>query len=211
MTLVAPSILSADFSRLGDEIRQVAAAGADWIHLDIMDGHFVPNITIGPGAIADLRSHTELPFDVHLMIAKPGRYIQPFAEAGADIITVHAEAADHLHRLIGQTHDAGCKAGVSLNPGSPLSLIENVAGDIDLLLIMTVNPGYGGQCFIETMLPKLARARDLVGDSDAYLQVDGGINASNVGRVRQQGADVVVAGSAVFNSPDYAAAIKKLK
>ncbi len=211
MTLVAPSILSADFSRLGEEIRAIDAAGADWIHLDVMDGHFVPNITIGPAVVADLRGHTELPFDVHLMIAEPGRSINPFAEAGADIITVHAEAADHLHRLIGQIHDTGCKAGVSLNPGSPLSLIENVAGDIDLLLIMTVNPGYGGQCFIESMLPKIARARDLVGDSDAYLQADGGITPANVDTVRQRGADVMVAGSAVFGSPDYAAAIKKLK
>lgn len=211
MTLVAPSILSADFSRLGDEIRDVEAAGADWIHLDIMDGHFVPNITIGPSVVADLRAATELPFDVHLMIAQPERYIQAFADAGADIVTVHAEAADHLHRLVGQIHDAGCKAGVSLNPASPLCHVEHVIEDIDLLLLMTVNPGYGGQRFIESMLPKIAAARDLIDGAEVQLQVDGGINEGNIDRVRQRGVDVVVAGSAVFGSQDYAAAIKKLK
>ncbi len=211
MTLVAPSILSADFSRLGDEIREVGVAGADWIHLDVMDGHFVPNITIGSTVVADLRDHTTLPFDVHLMIAEPERYITAFADAGADIITVHAEAAAHLHRLVGQIQDAGCHAGVSLNPGSPLCMIEHVLGDIDLLLIMTVNPGYGGQRFIESMLPKISTASELVDSEGVHLQVDGGINEDNARQVRQQGADVIVAGSAVFGSPDYAAAIKKLK
>lgn len=211
MTLVAPSILSADFSRLGDEIREVEAAGADWIHIDVMDGHFVPNITIGPSVVADLRAGSELPFDVHLMIARPERYIDAFAEAGADIITVHAEAADHLHRLIEEIHDAGCSAGVSLNPGSPLCLAEAVVRDLDLLLVMTVNPGFGGQSFIASMLPKITKASDLIGDAEARLQVDGGINEDNVEVVRQRGVDVVVAGSAVFGSPDYATAIKKLK
>ncbi len=211
MTLVAPSILSADFAQLGDEIKAVEVAGADWIHLDVMDGHFVPNITIGPGMVADLRSATELPFDVHLMIAQPERYIQAFADAGADSITVHAEAAHHLHRLVGQIHDAGCRAGVSLNPASPLCLAEQVIEDIDLLLVMTVNPGYGGQRFIESMLPKIAEASDLTSDAATQLEVDGGVTAENIGEIRKRGADVVVAGSAVFGSPDYAAAIKKLK
>ena len=211
MTLVAPSILSADFSRLGDEIRAVEAAGADWIHIDIMDGHFVPNITIGPGVVKDLRSSTELPFDVHLMITEPERSIEAFAEAGADIVTVHAEAADHLHRLIGQIHDAGCKAGVSLNPGSPLSLVENVVSDLDLLLVMTVNPGFGGQSFIASMLPKIEQASHMIGGRDVFLQVDGGVDDGNIGLLEERGVDVVVAGSAVFGTPDYAAAIKKLK
>ncbi|MGC9307229.1 MAG: ribulose-phosphate 3-epimerase [Thermoplasmatota archaeon] len=211
MTLVAPSILSADFSRLGDEIRAVEAAGADWIHIDVMDGHFVPNITIGPGVVKDLRPSTELPFDVHLMIAEPEHYIQAFAEAGADIVTVHAEAADHLHRLIGQIHDAGCKAGVSLNPGSPLSLVENVVSDLDLLLVMTVNPGFGGQSFIASMLPKIEQASHMIGGRDVYLQVDGGVDDGNIGILKERGVDVVVAGSAVFGTSDYAAAIKKLK
>ena len=211
MTLVAPSILSADFSRLGDEIRAVEAAGADWIHIDVMDGHFVPNITIGPGVVKDLRPSTELPFDVHLMITEPERSIEAFAEAGADIVTVHAEAADHLHRLIGQIHDAGCKAGVSLNPGSPLSLVENVVSDLDLLLVMTVNPGFGGQSFIASMLPKIEQASHMIGGRDVYLQVDGGVDDGNIGLLEERGVDVVVAGSAVFGTPDYAAAIKKLK
>ena len=211
MTLVAPSILSADFSRLGDEIRAVEAAGADWIHIDIMDGHFVPNITIGPGVVKDLRSSTELPFDVHLMITEPERSIEAFAEAGADIVTVHAEAADHLHRLIGQIHDAGCKAGVSLNPGSPLSLVENVVSDLDLLLVMTVNPGFGGQSFIASMLPKIEQANHMIAGRDVYLQVDGGVDDGNIGLLKERGVDVVVAGSAVFGTSDYAAAIKKLK
>jgi ribulose-phosphate 3-epimerase len=211
MTLVAPSILSADFSKLGEEIREVETAGADWIHIDVMDGHFVPNITIGPNVVADLRDHTTLPFDVHLMIAEPERSISAFAEAGADIITVHAEAAAHLHRLVGQIQSEGCRAGVSLNPGSPLCMAEHVLEDIDLLLIMTVNPGYGGQRFIESMLPKIARAGELVDSHDVLIQVDGGINEDNAGQVRQRGVDIIVAGSAVFGSPDYAAAIKKLK
>ena len=213
MRIIAPSILSADFSRLGEEIIAVEKAGADWIHIDVMDGHFVPNLTIGPGVIASLRKTTMLPFDVHLMISDPDRYIDAFAAAGSDYITVHVEAATHLHRTITYIKDKGKKAGVSLNPATPLTQIEPVLADLDLLLIMTVNPGFGGQKLITSMIPKIQAARKLI-DAHAphvLLEVDGGINTGNIGAVAAAGAKAFVAGAAVFGSHDYGQTITTLK
>lgn len=213
MKKIAPSILSADFSRLGDEIRAVEAAGADMIHIDVMDGHFVPNLTIGPPVVASIKKITRVPLDVHLMIEDPDRYVQGFAEAGSDIITVHAEAAVHLHRTLHLIRDLGARAGVSVNPATPLAAIEEVLGDIDLLLIMTVNPGFGGQTFIETMLPKIRRAREMLDrlPPGVLLEVDGGITLQNMGAVKEAGADLFVAGSAIFFSDDYGETIGKMK
>jgi ribulose-phosphate 3-epimerase len=213
MKIIAPSILSADFSRLGAEIAAVEAAGADWIHIDVMDGHFVPNITIGPGVVKSLRKLTRLPFDVHLMIRHPDRFLEAFAEAGSDMITVHVEAADHLHRTITRIRELGPKAGVSLNPSTPLALIEPILADIDLLLIMTVNPGFGGQQFIRTMLPKIRQARERIDQKapSVLLEVDGGVTPANMPSILEAGADVLVAGAAVFGSGDYAATIGKMK
>lgn len=213
MLIIAPSILSADFSRLGEEIIAVEKAGADWIHIDVMDGHFVPNLTIGPGVVASLRKTTGLPFDVHLMISDPDRYIDAFAAAGSDYITVHVEAATHLHRTIAYIKDKGKKAGVSLNPATPLTQIEPVLADLDLLLIMTVNPGFGGQKFIPSMIPKIQAARKLI-DAQAphvLLEVDGGITTGNIGAVAAAGAKAFVAGAAVFGSNDYGRTIATLK
>ena len=200
---IAPSILSADFSRLGEQVAEAAEAGADYIHVDVMDGHFVPNLTIGPLVVAALRRWTDLPLDLHLMIEAPERFVAEFAEAGADIITVHAEACTHLHRVIGQVKEAGAKAGVSINPGTPVSAIEEVLPDLDVVLVMTVNPGLGGQKLIETTLPKVRRLRDLLDARrlPAELEADGGINVETAARVVQAGARVLVAGSAVFR-PD---------
>jgi len=213
MKKIAPSILSADFSRLGDEIRAVEDAGADMIHVDVMDGHFVPNITIGPPVVASIKKVTRLPLDVHLMIEDPDRYIRDFAEAGSDIITVHAEAAVHLHRTVHLIRELGAQAGVSVNPATPLAGIEEILPDIDLLLIMTVNPGFGGQAFIEGMLPKIQKARAMLDrlPSDALLEVDGGITLRNIEAVKEAGADLFVAGSAIFLSGDYGATIGKMK
>jgi ribulose-phosphate 3-epimerase len=213
MKIIAPSILSADFSRLGEEIAAVEAAGADWIHIDVMDGHFVPNITIGPGVVKSLRKLTRLPFDVHLMIRHPDQFLEAFAEAGSDTITVHVEAADHLHRTITRIRELGPKAGVSLNPSTPLALIEPILADIDLLLIMTVNPGFGGQQFIRTMLPKIRQARERIDQKapSVLLEVDGGVTQANMPSILEAGADVLVAGAAVFGSGDYAATIGKMK
>jgi len=213
MKMIAPSILSADFSRLGEEIRAVERAGADWIHIDVMDGHFVPNITIGPGVVSSLRKTTALPFDVHLMIARPEAYIDAFAAAGADVITVHAEAATHLHRAVCAVRERGIKAGVSLNPATPLAAVEEILGDMDLLLIMTVNPGFGGQRFISSLLPKIARARRMIDASapGVILQVDGGITVENIAAASRQGADCFVAGAAVFGADDYGAVIGAMK
>ena len=213
MKIIAPSILSADFSVLGEEIAAVEAAGADWIHIDVMDGHFVPNITMGPGVVKSLRKMTVLPFDVHLMIESPEQYIQPFAEAGSDRITVHMEALIHLHQTVSQIKELGLKAGVSLNPATPLSFVESILTDIDLLLIMTVNPGFGGQQFIKTMLSKIRQARDLI-DRFApavLLEVDGGVTLTNLPTILNAGADVFVAGASIFGSGNYRDTIGKMK
>ncbi len=213
MKIIAPSILSADFSVLGEEIAAVEAAGADWIHIDVMDGHFVPNITMGPGVVKSLRKMTVLPFDVHLMIESPEQYIQPFAEAGSDRITVHMEALIHLHQTVSQIKELGLKAGVSLNPATPLSFVESILTDIDLLLIMTVNPGFGGQQFIKTMLPKIRQARELI-DRFApavLLEVDGGVTLTNLPAILKAGADVLVAGASIFGSGNYRDTIGKMK
>ncbi len=213
MKKIAPSILSADFCRLGDEIRAVEAAGADYIHVDVMDGHFVPNITIGPPVVAALRKVTPLPLDVHLMIADPDRYIPDFAAAGADIIVVHAEASTHLHRSIQLIKSLGKRAGVSLNPATPLNYLEYVLADLDLVLLMTVNPGFGGQSFIEACIPKIHALRAMLDKrgSEAELEVDGGVKTDNIARISHAGADVFVAGSAVFGSSDYTSTIRTLK
>jgi ribulose-phosphate 3-epimerase len=213
MILIAPSILSADGGRLADEIATVENAGADWIHIDVMDGHFVPNITIGPSIITSLRKTTKLPFDVHLMIENPENYIESFASAGADIITIHVEAANHLHRTIDLIKKCGKKAGVSLNPATPLTQVEEILPDIDLLLIMTVNPGFGGQQFIKTTLPKIAKAGKMLSalPNKPLLEVDGGVNLKNIKSIAQAGAQVLVAGNSVFASKDYKKTIAELK
>jgi ribulose-phosphate 3-epimerase len=213
MKVIAPSILSADGSRLAEEIIAVEKAGADWIHIDVMDGHFVPNITLGPAMIASLRKTTKLPFDVHLMIENPENYIEVFANAGADIITVHIEAANHLHRTINQIKKLGKKAGVSLNPATPLTQIVEILPDIDLLLIMTVNPGFGGQQFIKNTLPKIARAGKMLSTlpNQPLLEVDGGVNLKNIQSIAESGAQVLVAGASIFGSSDYKKTIAELK
>ena len=197
---VAPSILSADFAKLGEEVRAVSGAGADYIHIDVMDGHFVPNITIGPAVVQALRGHSALPFDVHLMVAPVDPYVPLFADAGADIITVHAEAGPHLHRTLQLIKSAGKKAGVALNPATPVSAVEHVLDEVDLVLVMSVNPGFGGQRFIPTVLDKIAdlRARIDATNRPIDLEVDGGINETTAAQVLAAGADVLVAGSATF-------------
>lgn len=213
--VISPSILSADFSRLGDEVRAADQAGADWIHVDVMDGRFVPNITIGPLIVKAIRPVTQKPIDVHLMIVEPEKYVADFAEAGADIISVHAEhnASPHLHRTLSLIHDCGKQAGVVLNPGSPLELIEYVLDICDLVLIMSVNPGFGGQSFIPTMVDKIRELRRMCDDRglDPWIEVDGGLKAHNAYQVIEAGANAIVAGSAVFKSPDYAEAISSIR
>lgn len=213
MMKIAPSILSADFARLGEEVSAVSDAGADYIHVDVMDGRFVPNITIGPLVVKAVRSVTSLPLDVHLMIVEPERYIEDFAVAGADIIVVHAEACTHLHRVIQQIKACGKRAGVSLNPATPLNALEYVLSDLDLVLLMSVNPGFGGQSFINGVLPKISQLRGMLDSigSHAELEVDGGINRSNIRAVAEAGADVFVAGSAVFNGTNYFETISALR
>ena len=211
--LVAPSILSADFARLGEEVRAVEGAGADWIHVDVMDGRFVPNLTIGPPVVAAIRRVTKLPLDVHLMIVEPERSVEAFARAGADVITVHAEAATHLHRVVEQIRALGKKAGVALNPSTPPEAIDWVIANVDLVLAMTVNPGFGGQSFISAVLPKVEalRARIRASGRDVRLEVDGGVGPGNVALAAKAGADVFVAGSAIFGQKDYAAVIRAMR
>ncbi len=211
--LIAPSILSADFAKLGEEIRAIQAAGCDWVHVDVMDGHFVPNITIGPQVVKAIRPHTDLPLDVHLMIAPADPYLEAFAEAGSDIITVHVEAGPHLDRSLQTIRALGKKAGVTMNPATPVDTIRHVIDRVDLILIMSVNPGFGGQSFIPEALTKVAQVRDMVGTRDIRIEVDGGVTPDNAQALSEAGADVLVAGSAVFKGgPErYAANIAALK
>ena len=210
---IAPSVLSCDFGRLADEVRAVEAAGADYIHVDVMDGRFVPNLTIGPVVVAAIRRATKLPLDVHLMIEDPVRYVDDFARAGADLIGVHAEACRHLHRVLQQIRAAGKKASVTLNPATPIDHVQHVLGDVSQVLLMSVNPGFGGQAFIPVVLEKVAALRAELDRRglDVDIEIDGGIKPDNIGAAARAGANVFVAGSAVFESKDYAATIRALR
>lgn len=208
---ISPSILSADFAKLGEEVQAVTAAGADWIHVDVMDGHFVPNITIGPDVVKALRPHSDLPFDVHLMINPAQPYLQAFAEAGADMITVHAEADAHVHRSLQMIRGMGKKAGISFNPHSDIGCLEYLLDDLDLILVMSVNPGFGGQAFIPSQLDKIKNIRKMIGNRPIDLEVDGGVNVDTIKAVGEAGANVCVAGSATFKGGDYAGNIAAMK
>lgn len=214
MVMIGPSILSADFSRLADEIQDVEKKGADYIHLDLMDGHFVPNLTFGVPVVKALRKCTSLPFDAHLMVEHPETYIAGLADAGVEYVTVHQEACVHLDRVLQQIHEVGMKAGAALNPATPVEMLSCVAPQLDMLLIMSVNPGFGGQSFIPYALDKIAQAKELlrsVGNTSCVIEVDGGVNAKTVQAVKYAGATFLVAGSAVFGAPDRAAAIASLR
>jgi ribulose-phosphate 3-epimerase len=213
MKMIAPSILSADFTHLGEEIRAVEAAGADWIHADIMDGHFVPNITFGPMVVEAVRRITRLPIDVHLMISEPERYIADFAKAGADYISVHVETCIHLHRTVQLIRDAGARPGVVLNPSTPLEALQWILEYTDLVLVMSVNPGFGGQTFISNSTEKIQRLRQMITEKrlPTLIEVDGGVSDKTIGNISAAGADVFVAGSAIFGSRDYAATIRGLR
>jgi len=208
---IAPSILSADFAALGEAIARVEAAGADQLHVDVMDGHFVPNLTLGPPVIESIRKRTRLPLDVHLMIEEPDRWVETYVKAGADYLTVHAEATPHLERILAQIREAGAKAGVALNPSTPPEVLEYVLEDLDLVLVMSVNPGFGGQSFIPTAYEKIRRLRTLLGGRDVLVSVDGGVKADNAGLLARAGATVLVAGSSIFGAPDPGAAVAALR
>ena len=213
MKKLAPSILSADFSRLGDEIKAVEAAGADYIHIDVMDGHFVPNITIGPLVVEAIKNVTKLPLDVHLMISNPDKYIKDFIKAGSSILSVHAETCPHLQRTINHIRELGIKPAAVLNPSTSLSTLEYILEEVDMVLLMTVNPGFGGQKFISSMIPKIKKLRKLIDEKHlpVELEVDGGINLDNISKVVKAGADVIVAGSAVFKSKDCKETVRQMK
>ncbi len=214
---IAPSILSADFARLGEEVRQVVAAGADWIHFDVMDNHYVPNLTIGPLVCEAIRPHVDVPIDVHLMVRPVDRIIPDFAKAGANIISVHPEGTDHLDRTLAMIRDLGCKAGLVFNPGTPLHFLDHVMNRVDLILIMSVNPGFGGQSFIPQALAKIAAVRARIdahvaaGGQPILLEVDGGVKGDNIAQIAKAGADTFVAGSAIFGKPDYKAVIDHMR
>ena len=214
---IAPSILSADFARLADEVRAVAAAGADLVHFDVMDNHYVPNLTVGPLVCAALRPHVQLPIDVHLMVKPVDRIIPDFAKAGADLISFHPEASEHVDRTIGLIREHGCKAGLVLNPATPLAYLDYTLDKLDLVLLMSVNPGFGGQQFIDSVLPKIAAVRARIDAAarrtgrEIWLEVDGGVKTDNIGAVAAAGADTFVAGSAIFGSKDYAATIREMR
>ncbi len=210
---IAPSILAADFGRLADEVAAVEAAGADWIHIDVMDGHFVPNITVGPLIVKAIRRATKLPLDVHLMITNPDDYLSEFCDAGADTLTVHRETCPHLQRTIQSIKDLGAKAGVSLNPATDLGSLEEILSDLDLLLIMSVNPGFGGQSFIPSVMAKIKKARGLIDDKSLQieLEVDGGVSPDNTAAVVHAGATILVAGSAIFKAPQYDVVIRQMR
>ncbi|KKB39299.1 ribulose-phosphate 3-epimerase [Bacillus thermotolerans] len=213
MVKIAPSILSANFAKLGEEVKEVETGGADWIHVDVMDGHFVPNITIGPLIVDAIRPVTDLPLDVHLMIENPDQYIEAFAKAGADYITVHAEACPHLHRTVQLIRSYGVKPGVVLNPATPAEGLEYILEDIDLVLLMTVNPGFGGQSFIHSVVPKIRKVKEMIESKnlDVLIEIDGGVNTETARLCTEAGADVLVAGSAVYNKQNRAQAIADIR
>ena len=213
MKLIAPSILSADFARLGEEIKAVEAAGADWIHIDVMDGHFVPNITIGPLVVKAARQSTRLPLDVHLMIENPDRYIKDFVDAGADLVAVQVETCPHLHRTVQLIRECGARPGVVLNPTTPLATIEWILPDVEFVMLMSVNPGFGGQKFIPATLDKIRQLREMIEKRRlaTLIEIDGGVNTTTIGDIAAAGADVFVAGSAIYGTADYAAAIKEFR